>query len=359
MISRTDRRAYERYAQDHQVVLCESRDLTVRREPAADGFSYVHGRNGKPVSAKTAVRIDSLVIPPAWEDVQIANDPAFHIQAIGTDEAGRRQYCFHPDWEKITSAVKADRLYEFGRSLPRIRRKVQRDIKRTSATKPLAAATATWLLDKANMRPGHEAYAEEGGRGAVTLRKSDVRIQRNGRIELRYKGKSAKRHHVTVKNSTLAKKLDHLRRHSETRRVFVYGQQRQLTASALNSYLRDAAGRAISAKDFRTFAATAYALDKLARCAAKTEKARDRTIANVSREVADMLRNTPAVAKSSYIHHDVLQEYKGGRLDPALVRGRRRQLLSRAETALMRFLEQRRQAGSASSRPLNQVPKKT
>lgn len=342
MISRDDRRAYERYARLHQLVLCETGELTIRREPAADGFHFVNGKSGEPVSAKTAARIASLVIPPAWENVLIANDPAFHIQAIGTDEAGRRQYCFHPNWDKVTSAVKADRLYEFGRSLPGIRRKVRRDIKRTSPTKRLAAAAATWLLDNAHMRPGHEAYAEEGGRGAVTLRKSDIRIKRDGRIELRYKGKSAKRHRITVKNSALANKLDRLRRHSETRRLFVYGEQRQLTANALNSYLRDAAGRRISAKDFRTFAASAYAVEKLARCRAETEKARDRTIADVSKEVAVMLRNTPAVARSSYIHSEVLREYEAGALDRTLIRGRRRQMLSQAETALMRFLEQHR-----------------
>ncbi|EAU41742.1 hypothetical protein FP2506_14954 [Fulvimarina pelagi HTCC2506] len=291
-------------------------------------------------------RIEELVLPPAWEDVRICIDGNGHIQAIGRDEKGRLQYRYHERWVDVRNAVKAERLMRFGRALPKLRTVVSKDMKRRKRDKRFAAATATRLVDLAAMRPGHEKYAADGGRGVASLRRKNLRILKNRIAKLSFKGKSGKQHEIEIGDRTLVRNLEIVRK-GQGSRLFKFPGKKQksrtMTAGVLNTYMREASGKRISAKDFRTFHGTAEALRFLCTdekaLEAESEAKRRKAVAAAMRSVSERLRNTPAVARSSYVHPRIVSAYEEGRLSPDLMKGRRRKGLNQEETGLMRFLK--------------------
>lgn len=286
--------------------------------------------------------IDSLVIPPNWSDVMIAAENTCHLQAIGRDAAGRLQYRYHDKWADVRYAVKADRLLSFGRSLPAIRARMNRDLKKKPLSKPTVAATALRLIDRKLIRPGHEQYASTGTVGAASL--SGRHVSENGAdLDISFVGKSGKTVHFTIADQLLRRRLTDLKRRNSGR-IFKYsagGRKKELDAQDINKYIQDVTSRGISAKDFRTFRASALAMRELCEIAAlRDADRRKRAVSKVMKSISQTLRNTPAVTRSSYVHPTIVRAYVDGTLDPGLMKGRSRTNLSREETALMRFLEQ-------------------
>jgi DNA topoisomerase-1 len=324
-----------------KLVLAEPDRLPILRRRRGRGFTFVY-EDGRPLPPAVRARVAAVVVPPAWTAVRLADDPRSHILGVGRDALGRIQYCYHPDWTEVRDEVKAQRLLRFGRALPRIRAAVARDLKRRDPDLRSAAAAGARLIDRGLLRPGHEEYAEDGGRGAASLLKSDVKL--NGRrVMLHFRGKSGKDIELAVDDVALLHRLERLQR-LRSRRLLAYrdgkGRRRRLSARALNAYVRRVAGGQVSAKDFRTFGASAIALAALAEAEwPRSEAARRRLVAGVMRQVSEQLKNTPAVARSSYVHPLIVEAFEAGDLDAQLLRGPYRGGLSAAETALMRFLE--------------------
>lgn len=317
-------------------------DLTIERmpiDPDAEPdrrFDYCDLAGG--VSGRRLRQIENLAIPPAWQNVRVAPQPKAHLQAVGVDGQGRTQYIYHEIWPKVRDEVKAARLLNFGKALPVIREHVARDMELPLTKRRAVVATAIRLIDDQLMRVGGEQYARNGTRGASTLTNSNARVRRNG-VEIKYRGKGGKQLSVSLRDKALRKKVQQLKKRPG-RRLFSYpSRSRQPTsirAGHINEYLAKASGLPITAKDFRTYAASSIALKFLCEPDAQSCSS---PVSDVSKLVAKKLRNTPTVARTSYIHPYILNAFEQDNLDRKLIQGRLRNGLSKAETALMRFLE--------------------
>ncbi|QIG47430.1 DNA topoisomerase IB [Nordella sp. HKS 07] len=275
-----------------------------------------HVTNGKArsISSRDAARIAKLVIPPAWRDVRISADPRSHIQAVGRDEAGRRQYIYHRDWEVVRNDVKARRLARLIAALPRIRGSIARDLDREGDDAVLA--TAARLVDRLCLRAGHEEYAgEESGRGVATLLRKHVAVS-GAIVSFDFPGKGKKHIQASLDDSKCARNIARAKL-SSGRRLFKLRSgkgYRNMTAGDLNRYLAGIAGAKISAKDFRTLRASSVALERLAGSAGGTDTERRRALAQVAKEISAMLANTPAVTRKSYIHAAIIEQHENGSL---------------------------------------------
>ena len=296
-----------------------SRDeLTLLRQRQGRGFCYRDADGTLISDPVTRARIKALGIPPAWRDVRIAANPRAHIQALGVDEAGRDQYIYHPDWELRREVKKQRRLAALTAALPRLRRRVEAGLGAEAGTRELALAIAVALIDRTAMRVGREKYLESNGtRGAGTLYSRDMRV--NGdEVCMTFDAKGGQRADYCVTDAKLA---DAVRRILTLpgKRLLVWrdeaGKVRPIKTGAINAYLRELTGAEISAKDFRTLHASALAGEALARMeAGASETARRRQMAQVARQVADVLRNTPAISRKSYIAPCLFKLFDEGKL---------------------------------------------
>jgi DNA topoisomerase IB len=298
----------------------------IRRRRCGRGFRYMKA-DGTPVrDPDTLARTRSLVIPPAWRDVWICADPAGHIQAVGTDAAGRRQYRYHDLWREERDREKHDRMLEFGAALPRLRQAIRRHLGERGLVRERVLAAAIQLIDLGFFRPGGEEYAAENGSfGLATIRRDNVAVSR-GEIIFTYDGKAAKHQEQAVAEDQVCSVVRSLkRRRSGGARLLAYRRGHRwhdVTATDINDYLREVSGRAFTAKDFRTWHGTVLAAVGLAVSEnAATPAARRRAIARVCQEVASYLGNTPAVARASYIDPRVISLYEEGRTIAASLAG--------------------------------------
>ncbi|QND54401.1 DNA topoisomerase IB (plasmid) [Phyllobacterium sp. 628] len=308
----------------------------ISRHTSSKGITYIRN-SGRAVSVVLRKRFDALVIPPAWTSVRCCEEEDGHIQAVGQDDLGRRQYIYHSKWVDVRDRIKTQRLLAFGKALPLIRKRTSRAIQQKNS-KASIVALAVKLVDKSVFRAGHEKYAKDGGRGIATLKKSDLKIEGNV-ARFVFAGKSKKKNFVVVEDKGLVRGLQTFSRRG---RLFQYQTAqgwRALQATELNEYLREISGSKVSAKDFRTFHGSARALAFLAGVDAKTDTAKKRAIAAAMRDVSTFLRNTPAVTRSSYVHPLVTEAFIRNELSFSLLRGPFRKGLNMAETALMRLLE--------------------
>ncbi len=297
----------------------------IRRRRCGRGFRYL-GPGAQPVrDPETLARIKALVIPPAWEDVWICAEPGGHIQAVGIDAAGRRQYRYHDLWRERRDRDKHDRVLEFGRVLPRLRETVSGHLAGRGLRRERVLAAAVRLIDLGFFRPGGEEYAAENGTfGIATIRRDQVTCH-GGELVFDYLAKGAKhREQAVVDAEVQAVVVSLKRRRSGGDGLFAYRSGRgwhDVTAAGINAYLGDIAGGEFTAKDFRTWHATVLAAVGLAvsEQAAGTAAARRRAIARAVAEVAGYLGNTPAVARASYIDPRVIELYESGiTIAPAL-----------------------------------------
>jgi DNA topoisomerase I len=258
------------------------------RRRRGKGFTF-RDANGETLKGKRAERCRALVLPPAWDDIWICPTPRGHIQATGRDEAGRLQYRYHPTWSAARNSAKFDDLIAFGHALPELRRRVRHDLTYSDCPRELRLAAIVRLLDRGALRIGRcgrKTY------GAVSLRKSHVRIE-GRKILCAYKGKGGTPRRVTVKDKLLAKTLESL---MAERGAFLFRSRKvRPAAQDVNAYIQETLGLSFTAKDFRTWKGSVAAVDALAR-------SKDVTIKEITQAASDVLGNTPAIAKSSYIH---------------------------------------------------------
>jgi DNA topoisomerase I len=321
----------------------ETAGLSLRRRRCGKGFAYVDGEGRTIRDEAVKGRIKQLAIPPAWTSVCIAEGERAHIQAVGRDAEGRLQYRYHPDWDKARSETKAQRLLGLGLALPRVRDAVRKALSGPELTRTKIIAAVVRLIDRALLRPGYEEYAKgSGARGAATLLKSDIAVQ-GDKIVVEFEGKGGKPVKQELRDRMLAsvlKKLSTLKGHRLFSAPGESGQQRPITAREVNAFLAEASGSDVTAKDFRTFRASAEALALLTeKNGYESEKLRKQAIVEAADKASEILVNTRAVARSSYIHASVIKAYETGKLEATLFRGRLRSGLNRIESALMRFLE--------------------
>jgi DNA topoisomerase-1 len=294
----------------------------ISRIRAGKGFRYVDAA-GQPVrDAATLERIDSLVLPPAWEDVWICAIPNGHIQATGVDAKGRRQYRYHDAWRVQRDLDKHDRVLDFAARLPAARERMRDDLQGRGLTRTRVLACAVRLLDLGFFRIGGEQYAAENSSyGLATLRKEHVAVSRQGEITLDFPGKSGKLWQRTLAEPEVCAVVASLKRRrsgGEELLAFRSGSGRSaiwvdVKSSDINDYLREVTGGDDTAKDFRTWSATVLAAVGLAVSThAKRPSARKRAVTRVVKEVADKLGNTPAVCRSSYIDPRILDLYDDG-----------------------------------------------
>ncbi|HLI57816.1 MAG TPA: DNA topoisomerase IB [Actinomycetota bacterium] len=282
------------------------------------GFAYRLPDGGYVTDPGTVQRIRELAIPPAWNDVWVCLDGRGHIQAWGVDSAGRRQYVYHPRWKAQRSRAKFDHMVQFAGILPQLRAAVQRDLGGDDLGRRRVLACAVRLLDIGLFRAGGEEYANDHEHyGLATLLKTHVQIDRQGNLTFRFTAKSGKEQVRVIGDPDVLKVLRPLkRRRSGGPELLAYRQGRDwvdVRASHINGYLEEQAGSGFTAKEFRTWHATVFAALQLA-CAndPQSATARTRAIRQMYRDVAELLGNTPAVARSAYVDPRVVDRFLRG-----------------------------------------------
>jgi DNA topoisomerase I len=286
------------------------------RRRAGRGFVYLDG-SGERLDGDDAERCRSLVIPPAWRDVWICPFPNGHLQAVGTDDAGRRQYLYHPEWQRRREQAKYDHVLELAEDLPRARRRARRHLAQDGASRERTLALAFLLLDGCLFRIGTQRYTEDNGsHGLVTLERQHTRVERD-RVRFDFPAKSGRRQEVTLADMRLREAVRDLRarrRRADRLLAFKDGRRwRDLSTEDVNDYVKDLLGDEATAKDLRTWHGTASAAVTLSRYAdASSATARRRAVSHTMREVADYLGNTPAVARSAYVDPRVVERFEEG-----------------------------------------------
>jgi DNA topoisomerase I len=292
----------------------------ILRRRRGKGFEY-RDENGERISDEDTVeRIRSLAIPPAWEDVWICSDPLGHIQATGMDARGRKQYRYHDLWRERRDRQKFDAMMEFARCLPKLRDRVERDLRKRSISRERVLACALRLLDRGFFRIGSEGYAEENETyGLATMRKRHVSIEGDS-VMFDYEAKGGKRRVQTVGDRAISGLVRELRsRRGGGHELLAYrdnGSWRDVRSTDINDYIKETIGEAHSAKDFRTWNATVLAAVVLAASARErdlsTKGGRARAKRDAVKEVSRYLGNTPAVCRASYIDPRVFDRFDGG-----------------------------------------------
>ncbi len=316
------------------------------RRSSVRGFDYFDAKGKRIRDKATLARIKSLAIPPAWEDVWICRDERGHLQATGRDARGRKQYRYHARWRELRDADKFDRLTEFAKALPAIRRRVKADLASPGLTRNKVLAALVQLLETTCIRIGNERYAEENDSfGLTTLRNRHVKVS-GTRVEFQFRGKSGKFHRASVDDERLARIVRHCR-DLPGQSLFEYkdgeGNVQSIGSSDVNDYLKAISGAEISAKDFRTWAGTVFVANELARREGPVGPSH--MVAAV-RQAAQRLGNTPAICRKSYVHPHILKvETWERRMNGHVVRAPRG--LRADEAALLRIL---RPLSSASRR---------
>ncbi len=281
------------------------------------GWSYHDDRGNAVTQPRLKERFAALAIPPAWTDVWICRSSRGHLQATGTDAAGRRQYLYHPAWHEQRQQEKYERILRFADALPHLRRTSESQLRRKRLDREKALAAAVQVLDRTRIRVGSEEYADRYGTyGLATLRSKHISVE-GDTLVLDFTGKGGIDHHAEITNARLAKvvaEMDALPGYE----VFAYrdgdGEVVDVKSEDVNAYIKEVAGEDFSAKDFRTWAGTvaaAVALDEVGPLEGSRE--RQRAVARVCRIAAELLGNTPAVCRASYIDPRVIDEYLDGR----------------------------------------------
>ena len=298
----------------------------IRRRRHGRGFSYV-APTGEPVrDPEVLARIRSLAIPPAWTDVWICPFEEGHLQAVGTDAAGRRQYRYHDRWQQHRQRQKYGHMLEFAAALPSLRARVAEDLARPRPDRRLVLAAAVRLLDLGFFRIGSEAYAEQNGSyGLATIKRRDVSV-REDTVQFDYIAKGGKRRIQQVRDPDVAVIVRTLKARrgggDELLAVKENRLWRDVRSTDVNDYLREVSGADFTAKDFRTWHATVLAAVALARTEpSNTMTGKRRAVSRAVGQVSESLGNTPAVCRTSYIDPRVIDRFWDGWTIEAVLRG--------------------------------------
>ena len=306
---------------------------------------------GKRVSERDEIdRLNAIGLPPAYTDAWFCADADGHLQATGLDARGRKQYRYHADFRAKRESAKYEGLLEFGKFLPKLRRRVEQDLRRRNLTREAVLAAVVRLLDTERLRVGNEEYARENKSfGATTLRRRHLR--RSGHaLMMRFTGKHGIVHDVKITDTNL-KRICKRCQDLPGQMLFQYvngdGEPKPVTSGDVNDYIKEATGGEFTAKHFRTWSASVIAFEQMLK---KAEDARI-SVKTVIEPVAEALGNTPAISRKSYVHPKLLEAVKENPRDPleGIDRPRGRKRLSAAEVGLLEFLARGRRKRRSST----------
>jgi DNA topoisomerase I len=293
--------------------------LTIRRIKRGKNYSFIRA-NGTTIRHEPTIRrLNRMAVPPAYRDVRYSPDPTSHLQAVGIDAAGRLQYRYHADWEKVREQRKAHRLARLVGALPKIRRNVSANLAGDQPTREFALSAVIELIARTAIRPGNESYAKlNGTRGATTMLKSNVTLEDDSFV-LTFKAKGGKAVRKECDAAKLVRAIGILKT-LPGKRLFQYrdasGTIRTVSTSTVNGFLREIAGIKISLKDFRTLMASAVVLESLSRISpAASARGRKKQVLDAVRAAADELSNTPAICRKSYVHDTIVTAFEDGILE--------------------------------------------
>ena len=290
----------------------------IARRRKGSSFAYV-GPDGRAVKdVDTLERIRSLVIPPAWTDVWICPDPRGHIQAVGRDQRGRKQYRYHPRWREVRDETKYEKMISFVRALPHIRQRVNADLSKPGLPREKVLAAVIKLLETTLIRVGNDEYAEQNQSfGLTTLQDRHAKIT-GGTVRFRFRGKSGVRHDIDLDDPRIARivrKCQELPGEELLQYVDADGNVRDIGSGDVNDYLREITGQSFTAKDFRTWAGTVLAARALQEFQQVDSQAQaKKNVVDAIEQVAMKLGNTRAVCRKCYVHPAVIDSYMDGSL---------------------------------------------
>lgn len=313
-------------------------DPGYRRVRRGRGFSYL-SPDGHTVNGGIRQSIERLVIPPAWEGVWISQDPQGHILATGQDDAGRKQYVYHPQWEEVRDEAKFERLELFGRKLPQLRKRVDSDLRRRGLPRDKVVALSVAVLDRTLIRVGNARYAtDHGSFGLTTLTGEHIEVE--GRhVRLDFSGKGGAEHQMVFQDRRLANLVSDCQELAG-QTLFSYetpdGTTSSISSSDVNDYLSEALGGPFTAKNVRTWGASSLVTGELARANGEQNEDLVRAAIDVA---AERLGNTRAVCRDSYVHPRVLESFTDGALADIWPRVRTGRWINRDESALRLLLD--------------------
>jgi DNA topoisomerase I len=323
---------------DDSIIYSDDSGPGITRERQGDGWTY-RNPDGKLVKDEAELdRLNRIGLPPAYRDAWFNPRPNGHIQATGIDEKGRKQYRYHAGFREAQEAAKYERCAAFGRALPKIRKRVEADLQRKDVSKDRTVAAVVRLLDRGHLRVGNEDYAKANKSfGATTLRKRHAEVK-GSTLKLQFRAKSGKMRQVSITDRSLAsvvKRCHDLRDQHLFSYVGEDGHVHPVSSSDVNDYLKDATGESFTAKNFRTWGASLVAFEALANAEG------DLSLKTLLVPVVAKLGNTPAVARKSYVHPDLIALCKGGQAEfrSCLKLPRASRYLTREERGLIAYLE--------------------
>jgi DNA topoisomerase I len=311
-------------------------------------FEYLDTEGKRIRDEQRLLRIKRLAIPPAWTDVWICPLPHGHIQATGRDARRRKQYRYHERWRELRDENKFERLAEFGKALPQIRRRVDQDMKLPGLPQQKVLATIVRLLERTLIRIGNEEYARENKSfGLTTIKNRHVKVK-GAHLRFRFRGKSGRQHEVDVTDRRIAEivaKCQDLPGQDLFQYVNDNGEVRDVTSQDVNDYLRQITGQEFTAKDFRTWAGTLLAAMALgAQGVFETKKQAKANVKAAICAVAELLGNTPAICRKCYVHPVIVEAYESGQQIAGLSERTKTAQginLREAERAILKFLRAR------------------
>jgi DNA topoisomerase-1 len=310
----------------------------LRRRRRGKGFSY-ESDTGASASEQDRARAAKLAIPPAWTDVWICKQSNGHIQATGRDQAERKQYLYHSEWERVRDEAKFDRMADFGRVLPPMRKQIHTDLGRRGLDRTRVIALALAVLDQTLIRIGNTQYANDNGSfGLTTLKVKHADVE-GGLVRFSFKAKGGVTQDVALRDPRLAAMVSRCQE-LKGQRLFSYLQGDEtafVTSDDVNDYVRDAVGE-FTAKDFRTWGASALALAHLGALGRPEGNGDSVAILEAIDHAAKALGNTRAVCRDSYIHPAIAEAYSVGALTKTWHQTRTGRWMTRAERTLMRIL---------------------
>jgi DNA topoisomerase-1 len=284
-------------------------------------------------------RLNAIGMPPAYERCWFCPKPHGHLQAIGYDAKGRKQYRYHPEFRAEQETAKYERLAKFGRCLPKLRKRIEEDITGKATRRDTVLAAVVRLIESTHMRVGNEEYAKTNKSfGATTLRNRHAKVER-GKLKITYTGKHGIKRTVTVTDRNLtriAKKTQDLPGQHLFEFVTEDGEVCPVTSSDVNAYIKDAMGEAFTAKDFRTWGASVIAFEEMAKRAEESGTIR---LKSVMEPVAEALGNTPAISRKSYVHPALIEAAKDAGAIGERKLPRASKYLTSAERGLIEFLD--------------------
>jgi DNA topoisomerase-1 len=322
----------------------------IRRKRVGGGWAYYTPTGARITDAALRKRLNSLAIPPAWTDVWICPNVDGHIQATARDARGRKQYRYHPQYREARDRSKFRRMLEFSEVLPRMREKLERDLRQADLSRKQLLATVVFLLDRTLIRVGNDEYVRENrSYGLTTLRRRHLKID-GSMLRFSFRGKSGVEHSIAVADPRIARIIQRCRE-LPGEELFQYkeagGKRHLVTSDDVNEYLKEISGREITAKDFRTWGGTMLAAVELrARGRAASRREADRNVIEAIDKVCERLGNTRTVCRKYYVHPALISAYLLGETvpQPPVMRKTRRKrgaALRRDEVIVLQFLQER------------------